>query len=190
MDSITLLQKLSGIQTIESVMDALKTNKGKAVYYIHRLRKQGYIKTKRLSNNKRVYKISIENKLGGKSYYDIINEHSPIKIATPIMYKIYGKEPALEETLVYAIKTRSLRTILASLALFRKINNWSLLYALAKADRNNEDIRQMLKKTAKDTQDRDKWTLERFFYLQRGIYKFTVHHELGPTREDLEFRVD
>ncbi len=132
MEKRELLQKLAGIQTIESVMDILKVNKRMAIYYLHRLRKEGYVKTRRQSSNRRVYNISIENKLGGKSYYDIINLYSPIKISTPVIYKIYGKEPSLEETLIYAIKTKSLRTILASLALFKKINNWVELYILAK----------------------------------------------------------
>ena len=92
-----------------------------AIYYLYVLRKDGYVKTRRQSNNRRVYNISLDNKLGGKSYYDIINRYSPIKISTPVIHKIYGKEPSLEETLIYAIKTKSLRTILASLALFKKL---------------------------------------------------------------------
>src|SRR3989344_6146889 len=115
-----LLEKLAGLQTIESAMDILKADKRMAIYYICRLRKEGYVKTKRQSNNRRVYNISLDNKLRGKSYYDIINLYSPIKISSPVIYKIYGKEPSLEETLIYAIKTKSLRTILASLALFKK----------------------------------------------------------------------
>ena len=132
MEKREILQKLAGIQTIESVMDILEVDKRMAIYYIHRLRKEGYVKTKRQSNNRRVYNISLDNKLGGKSYYEIINQHSPVKISTPIIYRIYGKEPSLEETLIYAIKTKSLRTILASLALFKKISNWVELYNLAK----------------------------------------------------------
>ncbi|MBI4152385.1 hypothetical protein HY495_01630 [Candidatus Woesearchaeota archaeon] len=132
MEKRELLQKLAGIQTIESVMDLLKVDKRMAIYYIHRLRKEGYVKTRRQSNNRRVYTVSLDNKLGGKSYYEIINQHSPIKISTPVIYRIYGKEPSLEETLIYAIKTKSLRTILASLALFKKMNNWVELYHLAK----------------------------------------------------------
>ena len=132
MEKNELLQKLAGIQTIESVMDILKVGRRMAIYYLHRLRKEGYVKTRRQSNNRRVYNISLDNKLGGKSYYDIINQYSPIKISTPIIHKIYGKEPSLEETLIYAIKTKSLRTILASLTLFKKINNWVELYNLAK----------------------------------------------------------
>jgi len=126
-----LLQKLSGIQTIESIKDILKVNKSMAVYYVYSLRKKGYVKTKR-QGNKRIYNISINNKLKGESYYDIINQYSPIKLSIPIIYKIYGKKPSLEETLIYAIKTKSLRTILASLVLFKRINDWAELYRLAK----------------------------------------------------------
>ncbi|MBU1205301.1 MAG: hypothetical protein KKE93_05315 [Nanoarchaeota archaeon] len=132
MKSKFLLKELEGIQTIASIMDILHISKEKTIYYVYLLRKKGYVKTKRLSNNKRVYNISFENRLKGSGYYEIINQHSPIKIATTQIYRIYGKKPSLEETLVYAIKTSSLRTILASLALFKKISDWSELYNLAK----------------------------------------------------------
>ena len=127
-----LLKKLEGIQTIESVKDRLNVNSTQASYYISRLKKESYVKTKRLSNNKNVYDISFENKLGGTSYYEIINKNSPIKLVIPETYKIYGKKISLEETLIYAIKTKKLRIILASLALFKKISNWSELYRLGK----------------------------------------------------------
>lgn len=152
MEKMELLQKLAGIQTIESIMDILKVDKKMAIYYLYRLRKEGYVKTRRQSNNRRIYNISLENKLGGKSYYEIINQYSPIKISTPVIHKIYGKEPSLEETLIYAIKTKSLRTILASLALFKKISNWVELYHLAKENSIERQVgvlydlaRQMMK---------------------------------------------
>lgn len=129
-----LLHKLAGTQTIESVMDILNLPKKPAIYYVGRLRHHGYVKTKRLSNNRRVYDISMENKLGGQSYDEIINRYSPVKIATSTIYRIYGQELTLEETLIYALKTKSLRTILAALALFRRIDNWLQLYALAKKE--------------------------------------------------------
>ena len=135
-----LIEKLKGIQTVESVKDSLKVSRNKAVYYIYRLRKQGYVKTKRVSGGKRVYSISFENRMKGTSYYEIINENSPVKITTPSIYKIYGKKPTLEETLVFAVKTGSLRTVLAALALFRKISNWSRLYQLAKQNRIERQI--------------------------------------------------
>lgn len=135
-----LLKKLEGLQTIKSISTILNVNRKKAIYYIFRLRKAGYVKTKRLRDKTRVYNISISNKLKSTSYYDILNKYSPIKLAVPKIYKIYGKEPTLEETLIFAIKTRSFRIILASLALFRKIEDWSKLYYLAKINSLKREI--------------------------------------------------
>ncbi|MFH1064488.1 MAG: hypothetical protein V1729_05385 [Candidatus Woesearchaeota archaeon] len=127
-----LLDKLEGVQTTESIMKLLGVNKQKAVYYVYRLRKAGYVKTLRSSSRARVYRISFQNRHKGTSYYDIINSVSPIQIVAPGVYKIYGRTPSPEETLIFAIKTRSVRTILAAMVLFRKIDDWFELYHLAK----------------------------------------------------------
>ncbi|MBI3033766.1 hypothetical protein HYY72_01265, partial [Candidatus Woesearchaeota archaeon] len=112
-------------------MALLNVNRQKAIYTVYRLRKEGYVKSKRLKEGNRAYYISFENKLKGTSYYDLINSISPVKISEPAIYRIYGKEISYEEALIFAIKTGSLRTILASLALFRRINDWTKLYHLA-----------------------------------------------------------
>lgn len=135
-----LLNKLKGIQTVRSVQNILKINRNKAIYYIYRLRKEGYVKTKRLNNGVRVYAISFENKLRGINYYEVINQYSPIKLSIPVTYQIYGREVQLEEVLVYAIKTKSFRTILASLSLFKKINDWNLLHYLGKKNNIERQI--------------------------------------------------
>jgi hypothetical protein len=127
-----LLKKLEGVQTIDSIINLLKVDKQKATYYVYRLRKAGYIRTLRSSTGQRIYRISFQNKLKGISYYDIINKHAPIQIVAPIVYKIYGRTPSNEETLIFAIKTQSVRTILAAMSLFRKIDNWIELCRLAK----------------------------------------------------------
>ena len=132
MKILELVQKVQGTQTFETVKDSLQVSKGMTLYYLHRLKKQGYLKTKRLSNNRRLYTIGIENKLGGKSYIEVINQYAPLKIRTTRVHRIYGKEITEEEALMYAIQTKSIRIISASLALFKKIDQWTLLYQLAK----------------------------------------------------------
>ena len=67
------LWKIQGVQTIESVMTLLDIDRVKAIKLLSLLRKKGYVKTKRLSNNRRVYDISLENRLGGKNYVDVLN---------------------------------------------------------------------------------------------------------------------
>ncbi|MBU1204037.1 MAG: hypothetical protein KKG60_03145 [Nanoarchaeota archaeon] len=135
-----LLKKLKGIQTIPSVMTNLNINRQKAVYCIYRLRKQGYVKTKRQSTKKRIYYVSFENKLGGSTYEELINKNSPIKISVSGTHQVYGRTPTPEEALIYALKTKNFRTILASLGLFRKIKDWKLLYHLAKQNNLRKEI--------------------------------------------------
>lgn len=127
-----IMDKISGVQTIESIKSTLNIDASKAIYLIHRLRKKGYVKTKQNSNNVRVYYISRENALGGIGYIDVLNKYSPIKLSSSEVYKIYGREVSIEETIIYAVKTRKLRYLLSSLALFKRIDNWVELYRLAK----------------------------------------------------------
>jgi hypothetical protein len=132
MKTLDLVNSIKGIQTLESIKSKLNINTKKAVYFIYRLRKKGYVKTKYNSDKRRIYYISPENVLGGTSYVDIINKYSPIKLSSAEVYKIYGRDVSIEETIVYAVKTRKLRYILASLALFKRIDNWDELFRLAK----------------------------------------------------------
>lgn len=137
-----MVKKLEGVQTIETIMSLLDVNRQKAIYTIHKLKKDGYVKTQREPSKRRIYNISLENKQGGISYYDIINKHAPIgvKINPPETYKIYGREVTLEESLVFAVKSRNIRLLLASLSLFRKITDWFHLYKLAKANYLEREI--------------------------------------------------
>ena len=129
-----LLERIEGIQTIKSIKKILQVNEKRAIYLVSRLRKKGYVKTTQDNDNVRVYKISRKNLIPGKSYAEVINENAPLGVYISKDYKIHGKKPSLEETLIYAIKTKEIRTIIASLSLFKKINNWTLLYKLAKKD--------------------------------------------------------
>ncbi len=133
--------KLEGIHTLESITSTLKVNKRTAVNYISKLRKQGFVKTKRTSSGKRIYNISkLLNRLAGQSYYEVLNKISPLKLSESEIYRIYGREITLEETLIYAIKTEKLRVVLASLALFKQITNWTLLSELARKNKVQRQV--------------------------------------------------
>jgi hypothetical protein len=140
MDYQKLLKKIEGIQTIKTIMEILDVDKSKAIYYIHKLRKEGYVKTKAASDKSRIYYIYRKNKLGGTSYYEIINRYSPIKLAESSFYRIYGRDPSLEETLIFAIKTKKVRVIIASLSLFKHIKNWTLLGKLARKNKVERSV--------------------------------------------------
>ncbi len=132
-----LAESLQGIYTLETLANRLKIDRSKAIYVIHRLRKLSFVKTSYGYGKKRIYNISLKNKQKGISYTDRINEASPnpaIKVASFNPYYVHDRDPSYEEALIYAIKQRDVRYIIASLGLFRKISDWSLLYKLAKKE--------------------------------------------------------
>lgn len=131
---IELAQKLRGFNTLKMIESALNIGRTRAIYLVHRLRKKGFIETKYNSDKTRVYHISPKNALGGTNYTEIINKYSPMKLMVSDVHQIYGREPSIEETLIYSINRRDVRDIIASLALFRKVNDWSELYKRAKKE--------------------------------------------------------
>lgn len=130
-----MAKRLSGLQTVSSISRMLGVGRTTAINYVYEMRKRGYVAESRGKDKIRVYEISpIPRKFYGyPGLYDIINASSPIKISKPYEHRVYHKMP-IEEAIVRAIKTDDFRTILASLALFRKIKDWKLLYSYAKRE--------------------------------------------------------
>ncbi len=135
-----LAEKLQGFYTLETLAARLKIDRVKAIYVVHRLRKLGFVKTSYGAGKKRLYNISMKNKQSGVSYTEKINEASKsvsasFALAVPSdAYYVHGREPSYEEALIYALKQKDVRYIIASLVLFRKISDWCLLYRLAKKE--------------------------------------------------------
>lgn len=127
-----LAELLEGIYTIETLCNRLKISKNKAIYVIYRLRKLGFVRTSYGAGKKRLYTISLRNKQKGISYTEKINELSPIQLASSNPHYIHGRNLSYEEALIYAIKQKDVRYLIASLALFKKISDWGFLYKLAK----------------------------------------------------------
>ena len=141
MNDLELAEELNGLNTIQMIENSLNVGRAKAIYIIYKLRMKGFVLTEYRSDKTRVYHISPQNALGGTSYIDIINKNSPIKLLAVDVHKIYGREPSIEETLIYAIKRKSVRYIIATLSLFKKIKNWSELYKRAK---DNDLVREVV----------------------------------------------
>ena len=138
-----IVKVIEGIKTIDDVQEKLKIDRAKAIYLLHKLRKLGYIKTKYLPNKKRVYSISPLNKQKGISYLESFNENMPnvsLKINDQENYFVHGRKIKAEEQLIYALKKGTVRYVLSSLILFRKIKDWSNLYRLAKKENLTRQI--------------------------------------------------
>lgn len=135
MDWQEMAKQLKGLQTVSSVSKKLDVNSRTAINYIYEMRKRGYVTESRGKNKIRIYEIyPLPRRIHGyPGLYDVINANSPIKLVKPYEHRVYN-EMSVEEAVVRAVKTGDFRTILASLALFNKMSNWSLLYRLAKEE--------------------------------------------------------
>lgn len=142
MDWRNTAKMAEGLHTVDSFSRVTNTHRNTAIFYIHKLRENGFVKTKRGRNGKRLYDISPLKlrDIGSRDFIDIINENSSLKIQERFEHRTYEKTLTLEETLIKALETKDLRIILASLALFKKIKDWSLLYNLAKENRYERHI--------------------------------------------------
>jgi len=126
---------LQGLQTVSTICKKMGISRKTAINYVYELRKAGFVRTTRGNKKLRIYEISSVSRrdLGYPGFYDIINKYSPLKIAKPYEHRVY-KPLAIEEVIVRAIKMQDFRTVLASLALFRHVSDWSLLYTYSKKE--------------------------------------------------------
>ena len=128
-----IAKKLEGLNTISTISRKLGVKKKTAINYVYELRKAGLVKTTRGKDKVRVYDIFPIKRAdtGYLGLYDIINKYSPVRVSKPYEHRVYEKM-SIEEAIVRALETKDFRTILASIALFRHVKDWSGLYWHAK----------------------------------------------------------
>lgn len=136
MDWRMAAKRVEGMHTLGSLSRAFGIKRSTAVTYIHFMRENGFVETRRGRHGKRLYDISpVRLKIVGfPGFVDVLNKNSPLKIQKRLEQRVHGKEPTIEETIIYALKEKDSRILLASLPLFKKVKDWSLLYSLAKKE--------------------------------------------------------
>ncbi|MFP4046001.1 MAG: helix-turn-helix domain-containing protein [Candidatus Aenigmatarchaeota archaeon] len=135
MDWKKIAKKLEGLQTVESISRELDIKRRTAINYLSKLRQEGYIhRQSRGKGRKRLYRIKPRKKreTGKPGLYETINENSPIEVVVPYETRVHGREITSEEAIARAVEKGEFRLILASLALFRKVEDWFDLYNEAK----------------------------------------------------------
>ena len=133
MECLTIAKKLEGLQTVSTISKRLGVQRTTAINYASKLRKEGFLKNYMGGRNIRLYIIDPLRKkeVGYPGVYEVINKNSRIGVITRIKYRVHGKPLTIEEAIIEGVNTGDYRTILASLDLFRKVKNWSLLKKIA-----------------------------------------------------------
>lgn len=130
---LSILKKLEGKQTLETIAAKLGIKKTTALNLISKLKKEGYLVKTGGGHQKRVYSISAkkQNVPGNEGMFGLINRYSKLKVQPLFVHKTHGNY-TIENALIDAILIRDFRTLLSSISLFNHISDWPKLYNGAK----------------------------------------------------------
>ena len=128
-----ILNILEGLQTVDTVAEAIHIKKQSALNLIVKLKKAYYATVSGGGKQKRIYKITLTKQLPrSPGMFDIINKYNPhFKLNPWYDHQVHGHYGP-EEALIDALQTKSFRVILASMRLYNHITHWPTLYKLAK----------------------------------------------------------
>ncbi len=128
MDWRNVAREAEGLHTADSFGRALSLRPSTAVFYLHRLRQAGFVRTQRGKRGKRLYDISPLQlrPVGSPGFLDIINAHSSVKVASCPL-RVYGRRLSLESAIAEAVTTRDRRIIRVALEALKSVRRWDLL---------------------------------------------------------------
>ena len=129
---IEILRKLEGLQTLETVQEALKIKKQSARNLLTKMKKEGHM-TLWAKGRKPMYKITMrKQRKRDPGMFDLLNACNPsFKLNEWYDHQVHGRY-TVEDAIVDAVKTKSFRTCLATLHCFNHITDWKQLYHSAK----------------------------------------------------------
>lgn len=137
-----------GVYTIEKFSEDMKLSRQSAINLLSKLRKKGFVKVEGGGHQKRIYKISKTPKKNTNGFYDIVNKYSPEKLHPNFEHYVVGKY-TVENAIIDGIKIGGIRTKEATMHLFRHVNNWTLLFNLAKKHKLENQVIELYEKSIK-----------------------------------------
>jgi len=120
-----------GKYTIETFAREKNIKKQSALNLISKLRKKGHIQASGGGKQKRIYTITKLPQKKTNGFYDLVNKYSPEKLNPSFAHYVTGRYTP-EMAIIDGLQIGGIRTIDATMHLFRHINNWKLLLNLAK----------------------------------------------------------
>ncbi len=102
-----------------------------AINLLSKLKRKGLVETSGGGRQKRIYTVHKLPKRKTNGFYDVVNKYSPEKLQPRFEHYVSGKY-TIERAIVDGIRIGDSRTMEATAFLFRHVNNWKMLFGLAK----------------------------------------------------------
>ena len=129
MDNIMTLKP--GKYTLETFAKHRGLKRQSALNLLSKLKKQGLLQVAGGGRQKRIYTISDTPGEPTNGFYDIVNKYSPEKLIPKFRHHVVGRY-TIEHAIVDGIQIGDIRTLEATMHLFRHISSWKRLFDLAR----------------------------------------------------------
>ena len=120
-----------GKYTVETFAHKQNLSRQSAINALSRLKKQGYVEVSGGGRQKRIYTLSIVPKRPTNGFYDIVNRYSPEKLVPGFQHRVIGRY-TVEHAIIDGIRIGDVRTLEATMHLFRHVKDWKRLMEMAK----------------------------------------------------------
>jgi len=142
------MQIQEGKYTVETFAKERNLTRQSAINLLSKLRKQGHVSTDR--SGKRIYTLTRLPKRPTNGFYSVVNRYSPEKLHPAFEHHVYGRY-SIERAIIDGLKINDIRTRQATMHLFRHVNSWTELFALAKKHRMTEKVKELYREARTKT---------------------------------------
>ena len=143
------LKIVSGKYTLEIIATELGIKKNSAINLLSKLKKEGKVIVTGGGRQKRIYTVSNIPIKQGNGFFKLVNKYSPDKLVPHFIHCVHGKY-TVERAIIDGIIIGDVRTLEATRYLFKQVENWKLLFQLAKQHGVVNDVYKLYKKARKN----------------------------------------
>jgi len=130
---------LDGKYTLETFARKRGLTKPSALNLLAKLKNSGYAEVSGGGRQKRIYTLYKTPKRKTNGFYDLINKYSPEKLQPKFEHYVFGKY-TIEQAIIDGLKIGDIRTLEATMRLFRQIKNWKKLFDLARKEKLTQKL--------------------------------------------------
>lgn len=134
-----------GKYTAELFAKENRLSRQSAINLLSKLKRKGYVEVAGGGKQKRIYTLHKLPKKKTNGFYDIVNKYSPEKLQPKFEHYVNGRY-TIEQAIIDGIRIGDVRTIEATLYLFRHVTNWKRLFDIAKKEKLEKQVIELYKK--------------------------------------------
>lgn len=139
-----------GKYTVETFAREMGLTRQSALNLLSRLKREGFVSVSGGGRQKRLYTVRRARQQKTNGFYDVVNRYSPEKLVPRFIHRVVGRY-TVEHAIIDGIRIGDVRTLEATMHLFRHLTDWKLLFDLARKRHLTTEVHHLYVKARKKT---------------------------------------